>query len=233
MAKHPLHKMIAPRHLISQIRSAVPYRFPGPKNLERINGSLANKAYAPLGWWDIITSAKGISSGYQPLSATIISQEMYDVMSIPQADGAMFTTGFTYSGHPVCCAAGIKNIEIIDDEDICGHVRKVGPYFEEKLGELNDLPLVGEVRGKCFMMCVENVANKETKELLPPEVNVGGRIADHAQKSGLIVRPLGHLNIMSPPLTMTTKQIDEFVGILKGAIEATQDDLVREGVWNS
>ncbi len=181
---------------------------------------------------DIITSAKGISSGYQPLSATIISQEMYDVMSVPQADGAMFTTGFTYSGHPVCCAAGIKNIEIMDEEDICGHVRKVGPYFEKKLHELADMPLVGEVRGKCFMMCVENVANKETKELLPPEVNVGGRIADHAQKNGLIVRPLGHLNIMSPPLILTEAQIDEFVDILKGAIEATQDDLVREGVWN-
>jgi len=82
------------------------------------------------------------------------------------------------------------------------------------------------------MMCVENVANKETKELLPPEVNVGGRIADHAQKNGLIVRPIGHLNVMSPPLIMTKAEIDEFAGILRGAIEATQDDLVREGIWN-
>ncbi|MDA0218328.1 MAG: aminotransferase [Proteobacteria bacterium] len=181
---------------------------------------------------DIITSAKGISSGYQPLSATIINEKMYEVLSTPQQEGALFTTGFTYSGHPACCAAGLKNIEIMEREDIPGHVRKVGPYFEKKLHELADMPLVGEVRGKCFMMCIENVADKATRALLPPEVNVGGRIAAHAQKMGLIVRPLGHLNIMSPPLIMTEAQIDEFVGILKTSIEKTQDDLVRENLWH-
>jgi len=181
---------------------------------------------------DMITSAKGISSGYQPLSATIVNEKMYEVMSVPQQEGALFTHGFTYSGHPVCCAAGLKNIEIMEREDIPGHVRKVGPYFERKLHEeLDDLPLVGEVRGKCFMMCVENVADKKTKALLPPEVNVGHRIAEHAQKRGLIVRPLGHLNVMSPPLILTEPQIDEFVSILRQAIEATQDDLTREGAW--
>jgi adenosylmethionine-8-amino-7-oxononanoate aminotransferase len=82
------------------------------------------------------------------------------------------------------------------------------------------------------MMCIENVANKETKELLPAEVDVGHRIAEHAQKRGLIVRPLGHLNVMSPPLILTESQIDEFAGVLRQAIVATQDDLVREGIWN-
>ena len=120
----------------------------------------------------------------------------------------------------------------MEREDIPGHVRKVGPYFERRLREeLADLPLVGEVRGKCFMMCVENVADKATRALLPPEVDVGGRIAAHAQSNGLIVRPLGHLNVMSPPLILTEAQIDDFVAILKGAIETTQDDLVREGIW--
>ena len=168
---------------------------------------------------------------FEVCKATIVSQEVYDVLSTPQADGALFTTGFTYSGHPVCCAAGMKNIEIMEREDIPGHVRKVGPYFEKRLAELNDLPLVGETRGKCFMLCVENVANKETKELLPAEVNVGERIAEHAQANGVIVRPLGHLNVISPPLIMTEAQIDEFVDVLRGAILATQDDLVREGHW--
>jgi len=67
--------------------------------------------------------------------------------------------------------------------------------------------------------------------LLPGEVDVGGRIAEHAQKRGLIVRPLGHLNVMSPPLILTESQIDEFADILRQAILATQDDLVREGIW--
>ena len=84
---------------------------------------------------DIITSAKGFSSGYLPLSATIVTEKIYDVLSTPPAHGALFTTGFTYSGHPACCAAGLKNIEIMEREDICGHVRKVGPYFEKQLNE--------------------------------------------------------------------------------------------------
>ncbi len=92
---------------------------------------------------DVITCAKGISSGYLPLSATILSEQIYDVISVPQAKGALFTHGFTYSGHPVVCAAGVKNIEIMEREDICGHVRDVGPYFESQLRTLLDYPIVG------------------------------------------------------------------------------------------
>ena len=181
---------------------------------------------------DIITCAKGLSSGYLPLSATILSDEIYDVISVPQAEGALFTHGFTYSGHPVCCAAGLKNIEIMERDDLCGHVLEVGPYLEEQLATLRDLPIVGDVRGKRFMMCVENVADRETRALLPEEAAVGARIAVHAQKRGVIVRPIAHLNVLSPPLTMTTRQVDELVGVLRESIVATMDDLRREGLWS-
>ena len=182
---------------------------------------------------DIITCAKGLSSGYLPLSATLLSDEIYEVISVPQAEGAMFTHGFTYSGHPVCCAAGLKNVEIMEREDLCAHVREVGPYFEEQLATLFDLPIVGDVRGKKFMMCIENVADKETKELLPAEAKIGNRIAEHAQKRGLLVRPIGHLNVLSPPLILTRSHVDYVVSTLRESIQATMDDLVREGVWNS
>lgn len=182
---------------------------------------------------DILICAKGISSGYLPLGATLFSDEIYDVISVPQAEGAMFTHGFTYSGHPVSCAAGNKNIEIIEREDICGHVREVGPYLEQQLATLLDLPIVGDIRGKYFMMCIENVADKETKELLPAEAHIGNRIADHCQKRGLIVRPLAHLNIISPPLILTKEQIDTMVAILRESITAAMDDLVREGLWSN
>ena len=181
---------------------------------------------------DIITCAKGVSSGYLPLSATILSDAIYDVISMPQAEGALFTHGFTYSGHPVCCAAGLKNIEIMERDDICAHVLEVGPYLEERLATLRDLPIVGDVRGKCFMMCVENVADRETRALLPDEAAVGNRIAAHAQKRGLIVRPIAHLNVLSPPLTMTRRQVDELVGVLRESIVETMDDLRREGLWS-
>ncbi len=178
---------------------------------------------------DIITSAKGLTSAYAPLSATILSEPVYEVLSVPQAKGAMFTHGYTYSGHPVCCAAGLKNIEIMEREDICGHVRRVGPYFEERLRSLADLPLVGDVRGSHFMLCVESVADKATKELLPSDIGVGKRIADACQARGVLVRPLAHLNILSPPLVLTTGEIDRLVDVLREAIVEIADGLSAEG----
>ena len=182
---------------------------------------------------DIITCAKGISSGYVPLSATLLSEAMYDVISVPQSEGAMFTHGFTYSGHPISCAAGLKNIEIMERDDICGYVRDVGPYLEEQLASLLEHPIVGDVRGSHFMMCIENVADKETKALLPAEAAIGNRIAAHCQSRGVIVRPIAHLNVLSPPLILTRQQIDTMVEVLHDSIRATQDDLIREGIWRS
>ncbi|TDO97961.1 aminotransferase [Marinomonas balearica] len=178
---------------------------------------------------DIITCAKGLTSGYLPLGATILSDDIYDVISKPQADGALFTHGFTYSGHPVSCAAGLKNIEIMERENLCGHVQEIGSYFEEQLKTLMDLPIVGDVRGKKFMVCVENVANKESKELIDPEAQVGNRIADHCQKRGLIVRPLAHMNILSPPLTLSKDNVDFLVSTLRESIVETMKDLKQDG----
>jgi adenosylmethionine-8-amino-7-oxononanoate aminotransferase len=164
------------------------------------------------------------------LGASIFSDQIYEVISKSEPGRDSFNHGFTYSGHPVCCAAALKNIEIIERDRICEHVREVGPYFEKKLAHLESLPIVGDVRGSHFMLCVENVVNKQTKQLLPEEVKIGKRISDHCEKRGLIVRPLGHLNVISPPLTLTRDEIDELVEILKTSIEATADDLVREGI---
>ena len=180
---------------------------------------------------DIITSAKGLTSGYIPHSATLFSDAIYEVISVPQSDGALFTHGFTYAGHPVSCAAGLKNIEIMEREDLCGHVREVGPYFEERLNELLTLPLIGDVRGNKFMMCVEAVKDKETKEIFEPDAKIGARITRHCQSRGLLVRPLGHMNVLSPPLTLTRDQIDVLVDTLRESIIATQNDLVRENLW--
>ena len=174
---------------------------------------------------DIIICAKGLTSGYIPLGATLLSDEIYDVIKKPQAKGAVFSTGFTYSGHPVACAVALKNIEIMEREKICENVLAVGPYLEQQLKTLKDLPIVGDVRGSHFMMCIESVANKETKELIPYEANVGKRIAAHCQKRGLIVRPIAHLNVLSPPLIWTRDTVDEVVSILRSAILSTIEDL--------
>lgn len=178
---------------------------------------------------DIITCAKGLTSGYLPLGATILSEDIYEVISVPQSKGALFTHGFTYSGHPVCCAAGLKNIEIMEREKLCDHVMDVGAYFEAQIRGLADLDIVGNVRGRKFMMCIENVANKETKELIHADAAVGQRIADHCQDRGLIVRPLAHMNVLSPPLTLTYENVDFLVGVLRQSIEETTNDLRAEG----
>ena len=106
---------------------------------------------------------------------------------------------------------------------------EVGPYFQKQLETLLDLPTVGDVRGSHFMLCIENIADKKTKELLPAEVAIGNRIADAAQKRGLLVRPVGHYNILSPPLILTKEQIDWLVGVLREAISEVADDLKAGG----
>jgi adenosylmethionine-8-amino-7-oxononanoate aminotransferase len=195
-------------------------------------------AFGRLGHWfasedefgvvpDMITCAKGLTSGYLPLGALIFSDRIWDVMA---AKGERwFTSGFTYSGHPVSCAAALKSIEIIEREGLLEKAASVGDYFMDRLKGLEALPLVGQVRGRRLMVCVENVANKLTKEPLPDGVNESKRISDTAEAMGLMVRPIGHLNVMSPPLTITHGQVDFVVETLEKAIRKVTDELVREG----
>ena len=176
---------------------------------------------------DIICCAKGLTSAYLPLGAVIFSDRIYEVLG-NDAD-RWYTGGFTYSGHPVSCVAALKNIEIMEREKIFDNVKKVGAYFEEQLRTLLDLPIVGDIRGCRFMMCVVNVMNKDTKEFFPPEVDIGKRISDHAEELGVIVRPADDLNIMSPALTMTREDVDYVISRLRQAIERTAEDLRGEG----
>ncbi len=177
---------------------------------------------------DILVAAKGLTSGYLPLGATIYSDRIHEAISAPDPN-AWFTHGFTYSGHPVCCAAALKNIEIIRDENLLGNARTVGDYFEARLKELTALPLVGDVRGRRFMMCVEYVADKSTRAPLPDAANISRRIAQRCEAKGLLVRPLGHLDIISPPLVLTREQCDLLVDTLREAIGEVTRELGREG----
>jgi adenosylmethionine-8-amino-7-oxononanoate aminotransferase len=173
---------------------------------------------------DIITCAKGLTSGYLPLGATIFSDEIHEVISAPDPE-AWFTHGFTYSGHPVCCAVALANIAFIERDGILENARSVGDYFERRLKELQDLPLVGEVRGRRLMMCVEYVKDKVTRARLPDEDNISKRISDVCERNGLLVRPVGHLDILSPPLTISIEEADFIADTLKGAIEEVGRDL--------
>ncbi len=178
---------------------------------------------------DIIVSAKGLTSGYVPLGVAIYSYEIHNVLNEENPD-AWFTHGFTYSGHPIGCAVALANIDLIEREGLLQNAREVGDYFENLVRELNDLPLVGDIRGRRLMMGLEYVADKETKKLLPYEINISKRISSRCEEKGLLVRPIGHLDVMSPPLSLTRNEADFLVETLRGAIRETTDELAREGV---
>ncbi len=178
---------------------------------------------------DIIITAKGLTSAYFPLGAVLFSDAMYDAMAGGQNGeidpGDYFPHGFTFSGHPIGCAAALKNIEIIEREDLLANARDVGDYFEARMKTLADLPLVGDVRGRRLMVCVEYVADKQTKELLPNEVNISKRIVRHCERNGLMVRPIAHLNVLSPPLTITRDHVDQIVDTLGEAVRQVAAEL--------
>jgi adenosylmethionine-8-amino-7-oxononanoate aminotransferase len=198
-------------------------------------------AFGRLGHWfasedvydvipDIITCAKGLTSGYLPLGACIVSDKLIDSMTGDDARGTVFANGYTYSGHPVCCAAALKNIEIMEREKILEHVRDVGPYFQEQLKTLEDIPIVKQVRGEGLMACVECQLNEDGSSL-ELDYKMGDRIDEHCQELGLMVRPLVNMCVMSPPLIISKEQIDDMVGILREGITRAMHDLEKEGLW--
>ena len=171
---------------------------------------------------DIITSAKGLTSGYQPMSATLISDEIYEVISAP---GDFFLHGMTYSGHPACCAAALANIALMEKEDLPNRVKHTGKSFENTMKGLLDLDIVGDVRGSHFMIGIEFVSDKATKQIFGDDIMIGKRVAREAQARGLVVRPLGHMAVLSPPLILTETQIDQIGTILRESIMAVQNQL--------
>ena len=179
---------------------------------------------------DMITAAKGITSGYMPLGATLVSDRVYEGLSKPRADGGAFSHGFTYSGHAVACAVALANIEVMQRDNLCERVRETGPYFLERLKTLGDLPIVGDVRGSHFMLCVELVQDKQTKEPFPEEAAIERRIDRETQKRGMIVRLIGNLCVLSPALILDKAGINEMVAILREAIKAVMAELDREGI---
>ena len=181
---------------------------------------------------DIITCAKGITSGYIPLGAFLVSDRLIDDIR-RVGSGASFSNGFTYSGHPVACAAALKNIEIMEREGILEHVRDVAPYFQQQLQTLRDLTAVADVRGVGLMACVECDINRGRDRKLSLDYEIGNRIDAHCQKLGLLVRPLINMCVMSPPLIITRPQIDELVNKLRRGIELAMADAERDGSWQA
>ncbi len=164
---------------------------------------------------DIVSMAKGITSGYLPLGAVGVSDAIYEVMAAPDR---MFMHGFTYSGHPVACAVGLRNIAILEDEDLAGNAAARGEQLMAGLQQLSGHPHVGNVRGKGLMAFVEVVKDKETKQPYTAADGVGLKLQEVTRRSGLILRCSDVGLAMSPPLIITAQEIDTVVNGIGEAI---------------
>jgi putrescine aminotransferase len=179
---------------------------------------------------DIITTAKGLTSAYIPMGAFLVSDRLLDEVRELGGDSAVFSNGFTYSGHPVAAVAGLKNLEIMKREKLFEHVQEVGPYMQAQLQTLRDIPIVSDVRGIGLMGCVECELNQGGDDL-ELDYEIGNRIDEHCQRLGLLVRPIINMCVLSPPLTITREQIDEMVSILRQGVELAMQDCIDEGIW--
>jgi L-2,4-diaminobutyrate transaminase len=185
---------------------------------------------------DLMTVAKQLTSGYFPLSACFVSEEIWSVLRDGSPEVGAFAHGFTYSGHPVGAAAAMANLDIVLGEDLVGNAARVGPYLQERLrAALAQHPLVGDVRGVGLIAGVELVADRATRQLFAPTFKVGPRVAQRCMEKGLIVRALpgGHVIALSPPLCITRTQVDQVVDGLARGIDHVSDELTREGAWRA
>ena len=156
---------------------------------------------------DIMTLAKGITSGYIPLGAVMFNDRISKVL---MEKGGELAHGYTYSGHPVCAAVALENIRILEDEKIIENIRdNTGPYLAKRWAELGEHPLVGEARVVGMVGALELVPRKPSREYFPDRGAVGQMCRDFALRNGLILRATNDAMLLSPPLIITRDQIDE------------------------
>lgn len=183
-------------------------------------------------WWgsetfgiepDIVTTAKGLSSGYLPISAVLLGQRVGDAV---MGSGEEWFHGFTYSGHPVAAAVALANIGIMEREGL--HERAGGPigrYFKEALQLLGEHPLVGEARSLGLLGALELVEDKTAKRRFPEDKKAGPSCRNHCINEGLVMRAVGDIMVLSPPLIISESEIDEIVSRARKALDRTAKDL--------
>lgn len=174
---------------------------------------------------DIMTIAKGLSSGYQPIGGSIVRDEVAEVIGRTE-----FNHGYTYSAHPVAAAVALKNLEIMEEEDVIGHVQKVAaPYLKQKWEALTDHPLVGEARIVGMMASIALTPDKEARAPFATEPGTVGYICrERCFANNLIMRHVGDRMIIAPPLVISPEEIDVLIDRARIALDETLDELKRQ-----
>jgi putrescine aminotransferase len=176
---------------------------------------------------DLMTFAKGVTSGYIPLGGVMVGERVAKVL-IEQ--GGEFNHGFTYSGHPTACAVALANIKLLRELDVVNKVRtELGPQLARRFAELAEHPLVGETQTCGMMGAVQLVQDKAGRKSFDAALEVGMMCRAHCFANGLIMRAVGDRMIVAPPLVMTLAQIDEMVGLIKRCLDLTLAQLKSLG----
>ena len=170
---------------------------------------------------DMISCAKALSAGMQPISALMVNQRIFDAMLDESRKLGNFAHGFTYAGHPVTTAVAMETLKIYEEMDMLGHVQRVGPYLQQAAASLADHPMVGDVRGVGMIAALEMVADKATRAPFDPALKVGATVDSLAREHGLIARFIGDRVAFSPPLIITEAEIDEVMVRLRRALDDT------------
>jgi 4-aminobutyrate--pyruvate transaminase len=180
---------------------------------------------------DIMTMAKGLSAGYQPISASLVTDRLYEILVAQSDKLGIFGHGYTYSGHPVPAAVALETLKIYEERDIVAHVRRVGPRLQAGIRSYADHPLVGEARGIGLIGAVELVRDKKTKDSFDPKAGIAAYLVRRAQHHGAILRNMpGDIVAFSPPLIIHETEIDELLRCFGKALDDTLAMVKEEGL---
>lgn len=177
-----------------------------------------------------ISAAKQMTSAYAPLGAVMVPEDIYQAYVDHSRKIGTFGHGFTYGGHPLGCALGVKAIEIYQRNDIVGHVRSLSPLFEQRMAKLTDHPLVGEVRHCGLMGGVELVADKATKRSFDGKSGVGPQCAKFCEERGVILRAIGDTIAFCPPMVMTPDELHEMFDRFEKALADAEAWVSKSGL---
>jgi len=168
---------------------------------------------------DIMVVAKGITGGYLPLAATLTTQDVFDSFLGEYRELKTFFHGHSYTGNPLACASALASLNLFEKDKTIERLQEKIGLLERRLRPFNDLPHVGEVRQKGFMVGIELVKDKETKEPYPLDDKIGIKVIMKAREKGLIIRPLGNVIVLMPPLSVGLDELQKIVEVVKWAIE--------------
>ncbi|MBI5420075.1 MAG: adenosylmethionine--8-amino-7-oxononanoate transaminase [Deltaproteobacteria bacterium] len=168
---------------------------------------------------DIMAAAKGLTGGYLPLAATLATEEIYDAFLGRYEEYKTFFHGHSYTANPLGCAAALATLGIFEREDVLGHVSALSHAMAKALGALAGRPNVGDIRQKGLMAGIEIVADRGTKERFPPDRKIGQQVVRKAREKGIIIRPLGDVIVLMPPLSSTVKEIKALVDAVTWAVD--------------